>query len=87
MLQQTPIFNPLKSAEGSWYDCYNTKTTTTWITKESKPFSEPSESYLPSYRSSELSTDDLALIDVTKVCQNGPMITARNRVVIGDLKT
>lgn len=47
--------------------------------KESKLLSEPSESYLPSCRSSAPSIDDLTLRDVTKVCHNGPTITTRNK--------
>lgn len=84
----TPTTKILKSAEVSDVDhtipsihihvCISINTC---ITKESKLFSEPSESYLPSYRSLVTSMDDLTLRDVTKVCHKGPTITAGNRII------
>lgn len=52
------------------------------MTKESRLFSAPSESYLSSYGSSVPSIDDRTYTprELIKVCHKGPTITATNRI-------
>lgn len=58
----------------------------TWMTNESRLFSAPSESYLPSKGSLVPSIDDCTYTrrDVTNVCHKGPTIAATEWVGRGE---